>query len=447
MGKFNLICTTLDQICATNSRNEKLAHLQTILTEAKDEFGEILLYCFNPYWVFRTNPDKTKDSVGCQESLTDEQLTEKWGRVKVALNRMVNHELAGNAAKQAMNDLLVEFPPAIRKYIYGVFIRDLKGVGLGADTFSKYYPGLLPSINYQLCEPWNEKPTNKTLRFEPKLDGRRFAAEIDGLGEVTIMSKTGKPYWNVDHIVEAIKALGLRDFMIDGELMSDDFNATTSITSSQKPHPKALTLRGWIFDGMPLSEWRGQKCSYLNLRDRRVRLEQILAAPVRDEAGAAYLVLVPYQEAVGTSENMKAIMLQYFGLGYEGTVAKDPDSFYKFDRNNDWIKIKPEFECDMEIVGWNPGDKDSKWADYLGSITVRGPVKYKGVVYPEVVANVSSMSDLWRTNLWDFKERGELNGKIAMVAYQEVSKKSDGTFSLRFPDFLRINPDKTTLTV
>jgi len=446
MGKFNLIFATLDEISATSSRNEKLAGLAKIVAAAKAEFGEILLYAYNPYWVFRATPDKVKDSVGCQEQLSDEVLAEKWSHVKAALDLMVAKKLTGNAAKQAMNSLLVQFPPNVRKYIYGVFIRELKGVGLTAETFGKQgYAGLLPTISYKLCEPWNEKPINKTLRAEPKLDGRRFAAEIDADGNVTILSKTGKEFYNTEHIIEAIEGLGLRNFMLDGELMADDFNDTTSITSSQKPHPKAKTLRGWIFDAMPLGEWREQKRSGSNLRERRTILEQILAPEKasRDGAGAAYLVLVPYKEIVGTPENMKGVMLEYFGLGYEGTVVKDPDSYYDFDRTNDWIKVKPEFECDMEITGWNFGDKDSKWAEYLGSITCRGPVKYKGTVYNEVVVNVASMSEQQRGTLWMLKERNELIGKVVMVAYQEVSKKEDGTFSLRFPDFLRINPDKT----
>jgi ATP-dependent DNA ligase len=373
--------------------------------------------------------------------MTDEQLTEKWSHVRAALDLMISHRLAGAAAKQTMNDLLMQFPPSARKYIYGVFIRDLKGVGLSADSFSKHYPGLIPSISYQLCEPWNEKPINKVLRFEPKLDGRRFAAEIDENGEVEILSKTGKEFYNTAHIITAIKALGLRSRMLDGELMADDFNDTTSITSSQKPHPKALTLRGWVFDSMPLNEWREQKRSSLNLRDRRVYLEKILATPTRDECGGAYLVLVPYQEAVGTPENMKAIMLQYFGLGYEGTVAKDPDSFYEFDRNNDWIKVKPINEGDFEITALNPGDRDSKWAEYLGSISVKGPVKYKGKTF-DVVANVASMTNSLRDTLWMMHQRGELVGAIAMVEFQEVSADSSGAFSLRFPTLLRLNIDK-----
>ena len=84
--------------------------------------------------------------------------------------------------------------------------------------------------------------TNKVY-MQPKLDGVRCLIQLNEKGEVYAYSRTGKPWLNIEHILQDLKPLFKEneDVILDGELynhdLRDDFNKIISLVRKTKPTP------------------------------------------------------------------------------------------------------------------------------------------------------------------------------------------------------------------
>jgi DNA ligase-1 len=92
------------------------------------------------------------------------------------------------------------------------------------------------------------------LFVQPKLDGIRCVAQVDGL-----WSRNGKPFVSVPHIAFNLKRIleSSKELVFDGELYTDkfknDFNSITSLVKKTKPTQKDLELseaqiQYWVYD-------------------------------------------------------------------------------------------------------------------------------------------------------------------------------------------------------
>ena len=84
---------------------------------------------------------------------------------------------------------------------------------------------------------WSEK-----VFIQPKLDGARCIIQLNDKGEVHAYSRTGKPWLNIEHILQDLKPFfnQQEDVILDGELynhdLRDDFEKIISLVRKQKPH-------------------------------------------------------------------------------------------------------------------------------------------------------------------------------------------------------------------
>jgi ATP-dependent DNA ligase len=81
----------------------------------------------------------------------------------------------------------------------------------------------------------------KKVYMQPKLDGVRCIIQLNDKGEVYAYSRTGKPWLNIEHILQDLKPLFKEneDVILDGELynhdLRDDFEKIISLVRKQKP--------------------------------------------------------------------------------------------------------------------------------------------------------------------------------------------------------------------
>ena len=96
-----------------------------------------------------------------------------------------------------------------------------------------------PMLAYKV----DAKPVDwtKKVYMQPKLDGVRCLIQLNDKGEVHAYSRTGKPWLNIEHVLEDLKYFFEihPDVILDGELynhdLRDDFEKIISLVRKQKP--------------------------------------------------------------------------------------------------------------------------------------------------------------------------------------------------------------------
>jgi DNA ligase-1 len=115
--------------------------------------------------------------------------------------------------------------------------------------------------------------------------------------------------------------------------------------------------------------------------------------------------------------------------GYEGNMIKDLDAPYECRRSSFWMKWKPTITVDLNITGTEEGTGRNKGR--LGALICEGVDNGR-----DIRVNVGSgLRDSDRDEFWSL--RTDLLGRIVEVEADAVTQNQDGTYSLRFPRFVR----------
>jgi DNA ligase 1 len=115
--------------------------------------------------------------------------------------------------------------------------------------------------------------------------------------------------------------------------------------------------------------------------------------------------------------------------GYEGIMIKDVGAPYECRRSSFWMKWKPTITVDLNITGFEEGT--GRNAGRLGAIICEGVDNGR-----RITVNVGSgLSDGDRDEFWSGRDL--LLGRCVEVQADAVTQNQDGSYSLRFPRFLR----------
>jgi DNA ligase-1 len=115
--------------------------------------------------------------------------------------------------------------------------------------------------------------------------------------------------------------------------------------------------------------------------------------------------------------------------GYEGIMIKNLDAPYECKRSDFWMKWKPTITVDLNIVGFEEGT--GRNAGRLGAIICEGKDNKRNIR-----VNVGTgLSDDNRDEYWT--ARSQLLGQVIEVEADAVTQNQDGSYSLRFPRFVR----------
>jgi DNA ligase-1 len=108
------------------------------------------------------------------------------------------------------------------------------------------------------------------------------------------------------------------------------------------------------------------------------------------------------------------------------------DSPYECKRSTAWLKLKPFIEVSLEVVNVEEGT--GRNVGRLGAFVCAGNDDGK-----RIKVNVGSgFSDSNRDSFWaSHVESDNIVGQIVEVRADAVTQNQDGSYSLRFPRFLR----------
>ena len=356
-----------------------------------------------------------------------------WEAFKELCHLLYTRQLTGHDARDAIElALSASTQKQWNDWYRRILIKDLR-CGVSEKTINKVKKNAVPVFECMLAHDGanhEKKITGKKL-LEPKLDGVRVVTIINAENKTASMyTRNGKLLENFGHITAALEAnieLFERSLVLDGEMVSSSFQALMKQVH-RKSDVQSEDARLMLFDILPLSEF--QKGKSVLGQKRRSNLLRSMKATF-DKVGSIDIIPqieVDLDSAVGELQ-FKQYNKGAIESGFEGIMIKDVDAEYVCKRHVSWLKQKPFIEVSLTIVAVEEGT--GRNVGKLGALVCEGEDDEK-----LIKVNVGSgFSDSDRDSF--YQSRDALPDQVIEVRADAVTQNQDGTYSLRFPRFLR----------
>lgn len=320
-------------------------------------------------------------------------------------------------------------PNEYREFYKQMITKTFK-LGADAKLVNKCILGLIPTFDVMLGTPIDKVKLkgDEWISISRKLNGTRCAF----IGN-KCMTRQGKEYRGLDHIINDIKKIGYEDHFIDGELLyknneglsdSEAFQKGTGIAMSKDENKQDLKLV--VFDLFPLEEfWNGKS---RNTYENRRKALNVFDLQLQDIC--CKNIEVVNQLYAGTDHSQIWKWLDYAEENDWEGIMLNLDTPYECKRTKNLIKVKKFFSCDIKCTGIEEGSGRNK--GILGALVC----DYKG----NKVNVGSGFSDEDRKRIWQHPE--DVIDKIITVKYKEETKNKDGGISIQFPVFEAVRFDK-----
>ena len=361
-----------------------------------------------------------------------------WTAFKELAHLLYTRQLTGHDARDAIElALSASTQSEWNDWYRRILIKDLR-CGVSEKTVNKVlkaFPEIKPVPVFECMLAHDganhEKKIAGKKLLEPKLDGVRVLTFVNMDNRtVTQYTRNGKELVNFPHITKAIEdnidLIG-RSVILDGEMISTSFQALMKQVH-RKDNVQSDDAVLMLFDIIPLSEFQTGK-SILGQKRRTNLLKGMKT--IFDKIGS--IGVIPQIEVdlasyVGEMQ-FKDFNKEAIDNGYEGIMIKDIDAKYECKRSASWLKMKPFIEVSLEIKNVEEGT--GKNEGRLGALVLEGIDDGKTIS----VNCGSGFTDDDRTEFWG--DRDSLPGQIVEVRADAVTQNQDGSYSLRFPRFLR----------
>jgi len=404
--------------------------------------------CYNPYVTFGVK--QIPDTVGIIDA------ENPWDDFNELMLQLSQRRLTGHAARDAVQSLAERFDSdEWNTFLAPVLRRDLRA-GVSDKTINKICKGSayeVPMFGCQLATNSEGRPEMKgNKRLEPKLDGVRalFTVILSEFGDTTVMcfSRNGKVFENFTHIedqirenwVKMVRATNKVDqgrslvngFVLDGEVIGHTFQELMR-QARRKDNVQAEDSVFNIFDIIPLQDFRrGHWNAQLS---KRIDLLDAMRPVIENMPNVELLphIMVDLDTAAG-KDQLERYAKDNVNAGFEGIMIKEMEAPYICKRSTDWMKWKPTITVDLEVIGVEEGTGRNKGR--LGALVCAGDDDAKFIT-----VNVGSgFSDTDRDELW--RDRNLVIGKTCEILCDVITQNQDGSYSLRFPRFVRFRDDK-----
>jgi DNA ligase-1 len=438
--QFNGITVAADWIRdleSSDSRLHKERVIEKALMAAKLGSANAQCFLFNCYQAY--NPYYTFHVRQVPESEGIEHAPNPWPVFWGLLEGLRTRSFSGHRARDAILECMKQFDSLEwNNLCRRVLIKDLR-CGISEKTLNKVLGKTewrIPVFTCQLAQDSTDQPKKLKgiKRLECKLDGVRVLAVVED-GDVTLYSRNGKVFENFPQIAQAIednrKAFskihyGGR-FVLDGEIVGESFQKLMK-QAHRKSDAVTDGMVYHVFDVIPFQSFVE---GHYNAQQYK-RIEQLERLREFLPADGPIQIMNGLEVDLDTAEGHD-IMQRYAEAavegGFEGIMIKSMDAPYLCKRTDYWMKWKPTITVDLNIVGFEEGT--GRNAGRLGAIICEGDDNGR-----HIRVNVGSgLSDSDRDEYWH--SRADLVGHLVEVQADAVTQNQDGSYSLRFPRFLR----------
>jgi len=207
---------------------------------------------------------------------------------------------------------------------------------------------LKPPVQPQLALSRKALPEGEEWAYEPKWDGFRALAFIDG-EEVYLQSRGAKPLRR--YFPELVFPAG--EYVLDGELVilgSDGREEFDALQNRLHPAESRVAMLAEqtpaVFRSFDVLAVAGKSALASPLRKRRAALEGLIDS--WKDPGSVELTPL-------TEDPVEA---EPWLLGGEGVIAKELDAPYRPGERKGMVKIKRVRTADCVVVGWRPGKEE-----------------------------------------------------------------------------------------
>ena len=210
-----------------------------------------------------------------------------------------------------------------------------------------------PPVKPQLALSRKVLPEGEEWAYEPKYDGFRAIAYVDG-DELYLQSRGAKPLRR--YFPELVFPKGR--YVMDGELviLGDD-GAEVFDHLQARLHPAESRVKMLAeqtpalfraFDLLAVDKAKLMKAPFSERREALAEL--IAAAPGRKKSASGSVELTPLTKSLNTAEPWL--------MSGEGVIAKQLEAPYRPGERKGMVKIKHVRTIDVVIVGWRPGKEE-----------------------------------------------------------------------------------------
>jgi len=197
----------------------------------------------------------------------------------------------------------------------------------------------------------DSKPVDwtKKVYMQPKLDGVRCLIQLNDKGEVYAYSRTGKPWLNIEHILQNLKPLFSEneDVILDGELynhdLRDDFEKIISLVRKQKPTADDRAESKQLVQFHCYDYANGSE-------NYSTRMRNLVTSDM-------YSYCVKYVPSTQVKSDKEAKLIHDYntiGSGYEGSILR-LDGPYQCKRSYNLQKFKDFHDDEATIIGYEAG--------------------------------------------------------------------------------------------
>jgi len=371
-----------------------------------------------------------------------------WQAFAQLLSLLAIRGITGNAARDELARISKLFDSdEWNGFCANVIKKDLR-CGISEKTFNKVVGKSsykIETFGCQLATSCEDRPEMQgRKRLEKKLDGVRVLIMVTE-DLVTCYSRNGKVFENFGHIEQQLQKVaapilnklvgGVHDggVILDGEVISTSFQALMK-QARRKKDADANDSVFHVFDWIPTREFR-EGHTNMPQHKRLKALDKLHNTFKQSCPNVAIMdgLEVDLDTAEG-QDQMRRYSNDAVHAGYEGIMIKDLAAPYLCKRGTFWLKLKPVITVDLEVTELEEGT--GKNQGRLGALVCEGVDAGKAIR----VNCGSGFSDLMRDDLWT--NRDMVRGQTVEVMADAVTQNQDGTYSLRFPRFVRFRDDK-----
>lgn len=437
------ILQILEDIGSDTKRGHKLALVEK--HQGDPLFMQVVKLALDPYVNFfiRKIPDYTHTG----------GKTLNWGLTE--LNKLSSRELTGHAGIEHLRNILSNLDHDDAIVIERIIGKDLR-CGIADGTVNAVIRNYIPEYPCLLCRPYDEKNI-KNITYpaysQLKADGLRANVMVAG-SEVSSCGRSGRVIdllGTLDVDMRLLKEQFGVDMFFDGEFVVVDANekiidrktGNGIINKAIKGtigFEEASRIRFQIWDAFPLVEFEARKSK--ETYDKR--FQKLMDAIYAIRADINYTAHVLKYGAlrfrpilfkvVNSLPEAVAHFEELLASGEEGTILKNFCGIWEDTRSKHLVKFKAEKDCDLEVVGWNPGE--GKFEGMVGSLIMGSSDRLVEVA-------ISGFSDDLRAEIT--RDINSWIGSICTVLYNEKisSKARINVYSLFLPRFVERRYDKS----
>jgi DNA ligase-1 len=439
LERFNIFVKKMQ---STMGRIEKERFLNEISGDG--EILEILKFLFNPYTVTGISDKKLERLRRGDLPLFD--LVLKAGGAGDFITFM-NHFRVNNTGRDEDVRLVLNYAKQSGGHddlVFGIIKRDLK-LGIQNTTLNKVFGAdFVPKFDVMLAENYADNAdfvAGKTFIITEKLDGVRCVLLMNenptSVGG--FFSRNGQPILDLVELQSQVLKLDPR-YVYDGELLlktdkkmkSDDlYRATVKITNADAPK-RGLVFN--IFDCVEKAEFLSG-AGTTDCATRKARAQETI-----EKSKSPNLKYVPILYSGTDTAEILRLSAEFTNAGSEGIMLNIADAPYECKRTKNLLKVKTFSTADVLVVGVEEGIGANRGK--LGAVIVKFIAD--GNEYTCRVGSGFKLAE--REQFWQDKDL--IMGKIIEIAYFELSRnQNDNNYSMRFPTFKWLRPDKTEISM